>query len=206
MSLQGHHYDGDYLGGHGMFPEKQGVTLSVHPTEVAVSGIQLHIPYKSIKSVKNVNESNMKALRVIVFGVVGALWKKKETYLCITYDDGFQEQNPIFKLNDLTNAQREIYQNVLNARGQTLNPPTNTAPEKSAELISSEDISRTCPTCGGQLKYYQQTNGWYCHQDKKYVDPICMRGTVRICPTCDEPLRYYQQTNGWYCNKDKKYV
>jgi hypothetical protein len=202
MSLQGHHYNGDYLGGHSMFPEKQNVTLSVFPTEIAVSVIQLHIPYTSIKSVKNVNESHMKALRVIVFGVVGALWKKKETYLCITYYDGFQEQNPVFKLNDLTNAQREIYQNAQNVRAQTLDPPTNREPEKSAE-----PISQICPICGGPLRFYKQTNGWYCHQEKKYVErPIFMRGTVRICPTCGEPVRYYQQTNGWYCHQEKKYI
>jgi hypothetical protein len=205
MSSQGRSYHGEYMGGHGMFSEKQSITLSVYPTEVTVSGIKLHIPYTSIKSVTNVNESNMKALRVIAFGVVGALWKKKETYLCITYHDGFQEQNPVFKLDDLANAQREIYQNVLNSRAQS--PPTSREPEKSADPTASMQVSQVCPNCGGPLRYYEQTRAWYCHQEKKYVEqPIYMRGTIRICPTCSEPLRYYKEYNRWYCHKDKKYI
>jgi hypothetical protein len=97
--------------------------------------------------------------------------------------------------------------NHINARAQTLDPPTNRESEKSAEPISSKDISQICPTCGGPLRFYQQSNGWYCNQEKKYVErPIFMRGTVRICPTCSEPLRYYQQNNGWYCQQEKKYV
>ena len=101
-----------------MFAEKRGFMLSVYPKEIAVSVIHLHIPYSSIEAVRNVNESHMKTLRVVALGVVGALWKKKETYLCITYNDGFQDQNPVFKLKDLDKAQREIYQHVLKTRAQ----------------------------------------------------------------------------------------
>lgn len=101
-----------------MFAEKRGVMLSVYPTEIAVSVIHLHIPYSSIKTVKNINEKNIKALRVVALGVVGALWKKKETYVCITYNDGFQDQNPVFKVKELDKAQREIYEHVIKVRAQ----------------------------------------------------------------------------------------
>jgi hypothetical protein len=116
MTEQVQNYYGEYLGGHSMYANKRSVVLSIYPREVAVDALGMHIPYSAIKEVKNVNESNMKALRVIAFGVVGALWKKKETYLCLVYNDGIQDQNPVFKLDNLDRAQREIYQRVVQAR------------------------------------------------------------------------------------------
>ena len=116
MGTQTQYYEGEYLGGHSMYADKRPINLSLAIDEIRISSLGLQIPYSAIKEVKNVNESNMKALRVIAFGVVGALWKKKETYLCLVYNDGIQDQNPVFKLNNLDVAQREIYQRVVQSR------------------------------------------------------------------------------------------
>lgn len=110
------YFGGEYLGGHSMYADKRPMQLSVASDKISVSNLNLEIPYSAIKEVKNVNESHMKALRVIAFGVVGALWKKKENYLCLVYNDGIQDQNPIFKIDNLDVAQREIYQRVVQSR------------------------------------------------------------------------------------------
>lgn len=99
-----------------MYADKRHVNLSLAPSEVLIEPLDLHIPYSDIREVKNVNESQMKALRVIAFGVVGALWKKKETYLCIVYNDGIQDQSPVFKLGNLNEAQKNLYEKVIQAK------------------------------------------------------------------------------------------
>ena len=109
-------YSAEYLGGHCMYVGKKRVSLSIHPEEVCISVLNIQIPYFAIKEVKNIDESHMNALRVIAFGVVGALWKKKETYLCLVYNDGVQEQSPVFKIDRLEEAQREIYQRVTKSK------------------------------------------------------------------------------------------
>ena len=99
-----------------MYADRRNARLSVGPNEIFIDALQLHIPYPMIKEVKNVSESQMKALRVIAFGIVGALWKKKETYLCIVYNDGIQDQSPVFKVDNLDKAQRDIYQHVVKTK------------------------------------------------------------------------------------------
>lgn len=111
-----HDYDATYLGGLSMYADKRNVKLSVCPNEVVIDALELHIPYSIIKEVKNVNESQIKALRVIALGVVGALWKKKENFLCLVYNDGIQDQNPVFRVDKLDMAQRDIYQHVVKTK------------------------------------------------------------------------------------------
>jgi hypothetical protein len=113
----------DYLGGHSMYASKQSITLSLFADEICITNLNLKIPYSAIKEVKNINEKNVKALRVVALGVAGALWKKKETYLCIVYDDEIQEQNPVFKVHDIDGVQKAIYQRVAQAKKASLLPP-----------------------------------------------------------------------------------
>ncbi len=110
--------DGEYLGGSGAYPSRNQITLSVGQNEVYVHPWKLHIPYSSIKEVKNIDKSHMSALRVVVLGVAGALWKKNDRYLCLVYNDEVQEQNPVFKFDKdkLEKVQTLIYQQVVKAR------------------------------------------------------------------------------------------
>jgi len=124
-------FRGEYLGGHAARASKCNVIFTLLPTEIFIEheleqtklvdgGFQhsinivpmLHIPYNAIKEVKNVTKDSIDALRVIALGVVGALWKKEETYLCIVYNDGIQEQTLIFGSEKMDVLQREIYQRL----------------------------------------------------------------------------------------------
>ena len=140
-------YDGEYLGGHVLFADKRYITLSVYQKEVVVDSLGLHIPYSSIKEVKNVTEENIKALRVVMLGVIGALWKKKEKYLCIVYDDGVQDQNPVFKLDNLDDAQRVIYRKVAQEKLGTTNQRICAS---CGEVLLTG--ARVCWVCGGRPK------------------------------------------------------
>jgi hypothetical protein len=107
--------DGEYLGGHTLYPNRCQISLSGDENELFVHTLNMHIPYSAIKEVKDLDEGHLDALRVFIFGVC-ALSRKTEKYLCLIYNDEIQEQNPVFKLNNLDTAQREIYQRVAQAR------------------------------------------------------------------------------------------
>ena len=91
------------------------ISLSVDENTVFVDTLNIHIPYSAIKEVKDLNEGHLDALRVFIFGV-SALSRKKEKYLCLIYNDKKQEQNPVFKLENLEEVQKRINQQVVNAR------------------------------------------------------------------------------------------
>ena len=108
-------FDGEYLGGHTKYPSRCQISLSVDENEVFVDNLNIHIPYSAIKELKELDEGHLGALRVFIFGV-SALSRKKDKYLCLIYDDEKQEQNPVFKLENLEEVQKRINQQVVNAR------------------------------------------------------------------------------------------
>jgi hypothetical protein len=107
-------FDGQYLGGHALYPSGRQISLLVDENEVFVDPLNMHIPYSAIKEVKDLDEGHLDALRVFIFGV-SVLSNKKERYLCLIYNDGIQEQNPVFKLDNLEEVQTVINQQVAKA-------------------------------------------------------------------------------------------
>jgi hypothetical protein len=107
--------DGEYLGGHTLYPSRCQISLSGDENEVFVHTLNMHIPYSAIKEVKDLDEGHLDALRVFVFGV-SPLSTNKERYLCLIYDDEIQEQNPVFKLDNLEEVRTIVYQQVVKAR------------------------------------------------------------------------------------------
>lgn len=162
MEEQTNNYHAEYLGGHSMYADRRRVCLSVCPNEVLIDALKLQIPYSMIKEVKNVSESQMKALRVIAFGIVGALWKKKETYLCIVFNDGIQDQNPVFKVDNLDKAQRDIYQHVV----KTKLPPSL----DYRQVMKKKNESFGAPSCGNCAFF---GNPAFCksHEKDRKADP-----------------------------------
>jgi hypothetical protein len=106
--------DGAYLGGHTKHPSRCQISMSFYENEVLVDTLNMHIPYSAIKEVKELDEGHLGALRVFIFGV-SAISRKKDKYLCLIYDDEKQEQNPVFKLENLEEVQNLVHQQVTNA-------------------------------------------------------------------------------------------
>jgi hypothetical protein len=107
--------DGEYIGGHTLHPNRCQISLIVDENEAFVPILNMHIPYSAIKEVKDLYEGQLDALRVFIFGV-GPLSRKREKYLCLIYKDGSQEQNPVFKFDNLEEIQTLIQQHVAKAR------------------------------------------------------------------------------------------
>ena len=107
--------DGEYLGGHTKYPSRCPISLAFDENEVFVDTLNMHVPYSAIKEVKDLDEGHLDTLRVFIFGV-NALSRKKDKYLCLVYYDEKQEQNPVFKLENLEEVQNLVHQQVANAR------------------------------------------------------------------------------------------
>ena len=106
--------DGEYLGGHTKYPSRCRISLAVDENEVFVHTLNMHIPYSAIKEVKDLDEGHLDALRVFIFGV-SALSRRKEKYLCLIYNDEKQEQNPVFKIDNLEEVHSMVNQQIVNA-------------------------------------------------------------------------------------------
>jgi uncharacterized protein YhhL (DUF1145 family) len=105
--------DGEYLGGHTKYPSRCQISLSVDENEVFVHSLNMHIPYSAIKEVKDLDEGHLDALRVFIFGI-NALSRRKEKYLCLIYIDEKQEQNPVFRIDNLEEVHSMVNQQIVN--------------------------------------------------------------------------------------------
>ena len=77
----------------------------------------LTTPYAKMLNIENVDENKIAAERVVMFGIIGALWKKRHTYTMIEYKDEMDEQKIILDLEDLINIfQPFIYRKKLENR------------------------------------------------------------------------------------------
>jgi len=75
------------------------------------------IPYESISSIENADESKISAFRVAMLGIVGGLWKKKHIYTVIVYRDEFGEKTIVLDFGkDVEEAQPMIYKKFLEYR------------------------------------------------------------------------------------------
>jgi uncharacterized protein YhhL (DUF1145 family) len=104
--------DGEYLGGHTKYPSRCQISLSVDENEVFVHTLNMHIPYSAIKEVKDLDEGHLDALRVFIFGI-NALSRRKDKYLCLIYNDEKQEQNPVFKIDNLEEVHSMVNQQMV---------------------------------------------------------------------------------------------
>jgi len=112
-----------YVGGHILYPKlRKGVVVSVLHDKLSVSDVNIEIPFTSITKIENGDEKKIAALRVVLLGVVGALWKKKHVYTIIQFKDELQnEQTMIFDFEDqIEIVQPLIYNKVLEVRKKNM--------------------------------------------------------------------------------------
>lgn len=110
-----------YMGGHKAHPSPGNVQVFFYDNRMELGQKQekpvLKIPYSSIINIENMDEKKISADRVIVLGLIGALWKKKHIYTVITYKDELDEQKIILDFEGSVDAtQRFIYKKMMEAR------------------------------------------------------------------------------------------
>jgi hypothetical protein len=119
VGLKDRHYNGQYLGGHILYPEAKNVMLSLLRDEAVVEPLGLHIPYSAIKGVNNVSEDKADLMNVLALGVWGGIFgRARESHLCIVYNDGVQDQSPVFNVVDVEDALWEVYARFVKAHSE----------------------------------------------------------------------------------------
>jgi hypothetical protein len=111
-------FKAEYLGGHSAFPKKKDVKLILEPDQLVIEKMGLSFPYKQIKNIENMTKDKISAKRVILLGVIGALWKKEKIYMVLTVDDPVakKDQDMVFDVEKIEEAQPLIYQKVTMAK------------------------------------------------------------------------------------------
>ena len=124
IGLQDRLFNGIYLGGHALFPEKKNIAIMLQREEAIIAPLGIHIPYSSIKEVNSVAKEKVDWLKVWAFGIAGALDKTSHPLLCITFNDGTQDQKPVIDLPDIEDAQWEVYSRFMKAHAEKKNTQT----------------------------------------------------------------------------------
>jgi len=103
------------------FCQKARALVEVDPDCLKIKELGLSIPYDEIWKIENTTKEKLSAGRVVMLGVVGALWKKEERLMALTVTDHVlkQDQTLVFKMDKLQDAQTAIYNRVAEARKQT---------------------------------------------------------------------------------------
>jgi hypothetical protein len=68
-------------------------------------------------NIENMDEHKISALRVVLLGIIGILWKKRYLYTVIQYSDGTDDQTIVLDFGKkLDELQPLIYQKMLDSR------------------------------------------------------------------------------------------
>jgi hypothetical protein len=70
-----------------MYPKSADTKVLIFGDRLEVEKLNLKVPYAAITKIENADESKISAMRVVLLGVIGALWKKKHVYTVIQYHD-----------------------------------------------------------------------------------------------------------------------
>ena len=90
---------------------------------LVIPEFELSITYINLKRIENMTRDKISAARVVFLGVVGALWKKEQQYMVLTYRDKYAGNNLslVFKMPHLEDVQPFIYNKMIEGRRKNKN-------------------------------------------------------------------------------------
>lgn len=110
-----------YVGGHKTYPKGGETMIFLYEDRFELGSKKektvLSIPYSDIIYLENMDETKISAERVVMLGVVGALWKKRHVYTVIRYREEMDEQTIVLDFEDnIEKLQPYIYRKMLEYR------------------------------------------------------------------------------------------
>jgi hypothetical protein len=119
--------DVKYMGGHPEHPKSSDSRVYFYNDRIELENPELTIPFKSMVNIENADEKRISAFRVVMFGIIGALWKKKHLYTIIQYTDRSNERMIVIDFDDIVDIMQPfIYRRMIRFRRTTsLNSENN---------------------------------------------------------------------------------
>lgn len=110
-----------YVGGHKAYPKGGNSMMFVYSDRIDIGSNKektgISVPYSDIINIENMDENKIAAERVVMFGIIGALWKKRHIYTVIRYKEELDEQTIVLDLEDnIEILQPYIYRKMLEHR------------------------------------------------------------------------------------------
>jgi ssDNA-binding Zn-finger/Zn-ribbon topoisomerase 1 len=99
-------------------------------------------------------------------------------------------------------------------------PSAAAQPSASTTAASVSATGERCPGCGGDMKFIQKYDSWYCGACKKYKQDFDVKASnaqqsvasagaapaTNKCPKCGKPATYIEKYSRWYCYDCKAYL
>lgn len=113
------------MGGHPQYPkQRNGAAIALWNDSFGIyfdrdEPATITVPYNRITNIESMSEQQMKLGRVLAFGIVGALWKKKHLYTIIQYQNEYNITCGIVLDLDskIEQVQSVIYQRMVESKG-----------------------------------------------------------------------------------------
>lgn len=114
----------DYIGGHPQYPkQRNAAAIALWNDSFGIyfdrdKPANITVSYNRITNIESMTEQQMKLGRVLAFGIVGALWKKKHLYTIIQYQNEYNITCGIVLDLDrqIENVQSVVYQKMVESR------------------------------------------------------------------------------------------
>ena len=109
--------DVQYMGGHVEYPKSTYCRIYFYNDRIELENPRIIIPFQSITNIQNADEKTISAFRVVMFGIIGALWKKKHLYTIIQYKDSIDEKIVVLDFDDIVDVMQPfIYRRMMRYR------------------------------------------------------------------------------------------
>ena len=110
-----------HVGGHKAYPKGGNTMMFVYSDRIDIGSQKektgISVPFSDIINIENMDENKIAAERVVMFGIIGALWKKRHIYTVIRYKEELDEQTIVLDLEDnIEILQPYIYRKMLEHR------------------------------------------------------------------------------------------
>lgn len=111
-------FDGEYMGGHKLYPKKRDTKIWVYPDRIFLKKLELENPFTSMTNIENSDAERLTKTRMILVPFfLGFFWKKKYLYTVIDYNDGLNDQSIVLDLHrGVENVQQILYRRMIASR------------------------------------------------------------------------------------------
>ncbi len=150
---------------------------------------------------------NWARMVAIIFAVIGLLGFPIGTIISIIILILLFKDNvkAYFKENTQPHTQQQQWQQSQQQK------PQQQFQKPSQPQQQPQQKSKQCPGCGGQMRYIDEYDRWYCDNCQEYksieeeTSAPSEEQQKNACPDCGDQMRYMDEYDRWYCDSCQEY-